>query len=193
MHYCRRAFDRNSSAAMSPPLPPSWPQAVNQAAHPCHAAEPRAEYRVRGKARPAADATTLLTDDTPQGWRLSHVVAERMVRDGIAPAYLAALAEASALDVRELYEFAGIDRTTVGRRQAAGATLPHHAAVKALVVAELLALANQVFGAPPAAAAWLTRPHPLLEGETPLRRARTPWGLEKVQSMLAALRWGGVA
>jgi len=32
-----------------------------------------------------------------------------------------------------------------------------------------------------------------LVGEIPLRRARTPWGMSKVQSMLVSLRYGGAA
>lgn len=39
----------------------------------------------------------------------------------------------------------------------------------------------------------LTKGHPLLNGQTPLQRARTPWGMGKVLSMLVALRYGGAA
>ena len=124
---------------------------------------------------------------------MAHDVAEQLADDGLDPDYLADLAAASALEPRELFEFAGIDRTTVGRRKASGAALPHDVAVKAPLATELLAQANQVFGTAAQAALWLTRPHPLLEGLTPLRRARTPWGLAKVQAMLVALRFGGAA
>ncbi len=54
-------------------------------------------------------------------------------------------------------------------------------------------LATEVFGSPAQASTWLTRPHPSLDGETPLKRARTPWGMSKVQSILVALRYGAAA
>jgi uncharacterized protein (DUF2384 family) len=57
----------------------------------------------------------------------------------------------------------------------------------------LVGLATQVFGAVEDAAGWLTSPHPLLDGESPMQRARTPWGLDKVREILVALRYGGVA
>jgi len=90
-------------------------------------------------------------------------------------------------------DFAGIDRTTVSRRKASGAALPQDAAVKALQAIDLMTRASEVFGSPDQASRWLTKAHPLLDGETPLRRARTPWGMSKVQSMLVALRYGGAA
>ena len=176
----------------------TWARTVNHLAARVVGAEPAAVYRVHGKARLAPPVRALLTSDNGEGgvdgtgWRMASDVAEKLVEQGLHPDYLAALATFSALEPADLYEFAGIDRTTVGRRKAAGAVLPHEVAVKALQATELLAQANDVFGSPAPAAAWLTRPHPLLQGQTPLRRARTPWGLSKVQGMLAALRWGGV-
>ena len=184
----------------------TWARAVNQLAARVVAAEPAAVYRVHGKARPVPPLRALLTSDEFEGgavggadgvagatgWRMAHDVAEELVEQGLHPDFLAALATFSALEPGDLFEFAGIDRTTVGRRKAAGAALPHEVAVKALQATELLAQATDVFGSPAQAAAWLTRPHPVLQDQTPLRRARTPWGLSKVQGMLAALRWGGV-
>lgn len=104
----------------------------------------------------------------------------------------ARVATAGGIEPRRLHEFVGLDRTTIGRRKVAGAALPHDAAVKALVATELLAQAAEVFGGAEPATRWLTSPHPLLDGATPLHRARTPWGLDKVRGMLAALRHGGV-
>jgi putative toxin-antitoxin system antitoxin component (TIGR02293 family) len=174
----------------------AWARDVNRLASQAGVAEPPARYHVRGKAHPTASARPLLTHDEAAGgfgWRMAHDVAEALVERGLDPDYLAALATSSGLEPRDLFEFAGIDRTTIARRKAAGATLPHEAAVKALQATELLAQATEVFGSADQAAVWLTRPHPVLDGQTPLRRARTPWGLGKVQGMLAALRYGGVA
>ena len=113
--------------------------------------------------------------------------------DGLDPDFLGDIAGFSGLESRDVLDFVGIDRTTVSRRKASGAALPQDVAVKALQITELLTQATEVFGSPTRASTWLTRTHPLLDGETPLRRARTPWGMSKVQSMLVALRYGAAA
>jgi putative toxin-antitoxin system antitoxin component (TIGR02293 family) len=127
------------------------------------------------------------------GCRMAPDVAEHMVADGLDPDFLGDIAGFSGLESRDVLDFAGIDRTTVSRRKASGSALPQEAAVKALQITDLLTQATEVFGAPAQASTWLTRPHPSLDGETPLRRARTPWGMSKVQSMLVALRYGAAA
>ena len=127
------------------------------------------------------------------GCRMASDVAERLVADGLDPDFLGDIAGFSGLESRDVLDFAGIDRTTVSRRKASGSALPQDAAVKALQITDLLTQATEVFGSPAQASTWLTRPHPSLDGETPLRRARTPWGMSKVQSMLVALRYGAAA
>ncbi len=125
--------------------------------------------------------------------RMAPEVAEHLVADGLDPDFLGDIAGLSGLESRDVLDFAGIDRTTVSRRKASGAALPQDAAVKVLQITDLLTQATEVFGSPAQASTWLTRPHPSLDGETPLRRARTPWGMSKVQSMLVALRYGAAA
>lgn len=71
--------------------------------------------------------------------------------------------------------------------------LPQDAAVKALQITDLLTQATEVFGSPTQASTWLTMPHPSLDDETPLKRARTPWGRSKVQSILVGLHYGAAA
>ena len=122
--------------------------------------------------------------------RFSGTAAEALVRLGLKATLLAELADAGGLDARHLYEFTGIDRSTVSRRSARDDVLPQEVAVKALEFAGLVATAADVFGTVADATLWLTRPHLALDGETPLRRARTPWGLERVRSMLGALKYG---
>jgi putative toxin-antitoxin system antitoxin component (TIGR02293 family) len=120
-------------------------------------------------------------------------LAEHLAIDGLDPDFLGDIAGFSGLDSRDVLDFAGIDRMTVGRRKASGSALPQDAAVKALQITDLLTLATEVFGSPVQASTWLTRPHPPLDGETPLKRARTPWGMSKVHSILVALRYGAAA
>jgi putative toxin-antitoxin system antitoxin component (TIGR02293 family) len=127
------------------------------------------------------------------GCRMAPDVAEHLVADGLDPDFLGDIAGFSGLDSRDVLDFAGIDRTTVSRRKASGSALPQDAAVKALQITDLLTQATEVFGSPAQASTWLTRPHPSLDGETPLKRARTPWGMSKVQSILVALRYGAAA
>lgn len=133
------------------------------------------------------------SDLAAAGYRMAPSVAEHLVADGLDPGYLNHLAAASGLEPRDLLEFAGIDRTTVSRRQASGAALPPDSAIKALQATDLVTRATEVFGSPAVASAWLSKAHPLLDGQTPLQRARTPWGMEKVLSMLVALRFGSAA
>ena len=127
------------------------------------------------------------------GCRMAPDVAEHLVADGLDPDFLGDIAGLSGLDSRDVLDFAGIDRTTVSRRKASGSALPQDAAVKALQITDLLTQATEVFGSPLQASTWLTRPHPSLAGVTPLKRARTPWGMSKVQSILVALRYGAAA
>jgi putative toxin-antitoxin system antitoxin component (TIGR02293 family) len=124
------------------------------------------------------------------GYRMAPEVAEHLVSGGLDPDFLGDIAGFSGLESRDVLDFAGIDRTTVSRRKASGSALPQDAAVKALQITDLLTQATEVFGSPTQASTWLTRAHPSLDGETPLKRARTPWGMSKVQSILVALRYG---
>lgn len=172
-----------------------WARGVNTlaatAAH-AHEAKPKSTG-----SRVVRSIKLLTTDDTPAGgafgYRMAHDVAEQLVSAGLDPDFLGELAALSGLESRDVLDFAGIDRTTVSRRKASGAALPQDAAVKALQATDLVAQATEVFGSPQQAALWLTKPHPALNGEAPLKRARTPWGMSKVQGMLVALRYGGAA
>ena len=144
--------------------------------------------------RPPAAQTDVLTPGVGPGAagsiHFSGPAAETLVRLGLKAPLLAELALTSAIDAKHLYEFAGIDRSTVSRRSARGDVLPQEVAVKAIEFAQLVATAADVFGTVADASRWLTRPHPALDAETPLRRARTPWGLEQVRSILGALKYG---
>ena len=191
---------------------PEWAQVINGLA--ARASESSAV--AQGEARPPAGRmgsgvsrsrsrgrTPLLTrgagfdggarDFAAISYHMAPEVAEHLVAGGLNPDFLNDLATASGLPTRDVLEFAGIDRTTVSRRQSSGASLPQEAAVKALQVTDLVTQAAAVFGSPAVASAWLTKEHPLLNGQTPLQRARTPWGMGKVLSMLVALRYGGAA
>ena len=86
----------------------------------------------------------------------------------------------------------GTQMDLVARRVARQDVLPQDAAVKALEFAELVAIGVDVFGSVADAVRWLSLTHPALDGDTPLQRARTPWGLTRVRAVLGALKYGGV-
>jgi uncharacterized protein (DUF2384 family) len=58
---------------------------------------------------------------------------------------------------------------------------------------ELEKMAKDTFGSHEAASAWLRRPHPMLEGDSPVEAAKTSHGTERVKGILAAIKYGGVA
>ena len=201
-----------AAAAQHPPPRPAgslveWASAINRLAARAVSARKGSSPAKRGGAEPNGTGALLLTGGElvlgagqsrvpggdAYGCRMAPEVAEHLVADGLAPDFLGDIAGFSGLESRDVLDFAGIDRTTVSRRKASGSALPQDAAVKALQITDLLTQATEVFGSPTQASTWLTRPHPSLDGETPLRRARTPWGMSKVQSMLVALRYGAAA
>lgn len=201
------------AAAAVQPLPPrpagslvEWASAINGLAVRAGCARKVSEPAGRATGRNGSGGLLLTGGDLfpgigqPQvpgdqayGCRMAPDVAEHLVAEGLDPDFLGDIAGFSGLDSRDVLDFAGIDRTTVSRRKASGSALPQDAAVKALQITDLLTQATEVFGSPAQASTWLTRPHPSLDGETPLKRARTPWGMSKVQSILVALRYGAAA
>ena len=184
-----------------------WANAINALAARAGSARKGSSPAMRGGAERAGVGRLLLTRGEQDagviphqapasgvlGYRMAPEVAEHLAIDGLDPDFLGDIAGFSGLDSRDVLDFAGIDRTTVSRRKASGLGLPQDAAVKALQITELLTQATEVFGSPAQASTWLTRSHPSLDGETPLKRARTPWGMSKVQSILVALRYGAAA
>lgn len=194
-----------------PPQPAAslveWAGAINGVAARAGSARKESSPGRRGGAKPTHAGRLLLTSGERVagasqrrnsggeafGYRMAPEVAEHLVADGLDPDFLGDIAAFSGLDSRDVLDFVGIDRTTVSRRKASGSVLPQDAAVKALQITDLLTQATEVFGSPSQASTWLTRSHPSLDGETPLKRARTPWGMSKVQSVLVALRYGAAA
>lgn len=58
---------------------------------------------------------------------------------------------------------------------------------------ELERMAVDTFETGDDAAQWLRKPHPLLEGRSPIQAARTEAGAQVVKSILVAIKHGGVA
>ncbi len=160
------------------------------------AALPAASAASAASAAPTTEPLWLADGSPAAGgvrYRFSAQTADALVRGGLRPELIDSLARASHLQLGEMHRYTGLDRTTLKRRADKGEPLPEEAAVRVLTATELVGQATQVFGSVEDAAAWLTTAHPMLDDETPMQRARTPWGLAKVQEVLVALRYGGVA
>ena len=53
-------------------------------------------------------------------------------------------------------------------------------------------MASDTFESDAEAFAWLRRPHPLLDGETPIEVAKNAAGAQRVKDILQAIKYGGI-
>jgi uncharacterized protein (DUF2384 family) len=70
---------------------------------------------------------------------------------------------------------------------------PIHVATGAPGLIELEGWAKEIFATEEEASRWLHQTHPLLDGETPLERAKSNSGALRVKDILLAIKYGGVA
>ncbi len=103
----------------------------------------------------------------------------------------------SSRAIDPLSEFLGIGKgqvveTTALRRANKDQPLPTHSAESVLRLLELDEIANDTFDSEESALDWLRRPHPMLEGESPLQAAKTSFGAQRVKDILMAIKYGGV-
>lgn len=77
----------------------------------------------------------------------------------------------------------GISTRTLSRRREAG-TLTTGESDRLVMLAEIVALARQALGSMKAAREWLSAPHSMLGGESPLDHTDTIAGMEEIKSML---------
>jgi len=61
-----------------------------------------------------------------------------------------------------------------------------------LRMSDLAQLAEGTLATAEEAAAWLRRPHPMLDGKTPLACAESAVGGQRVKDMLIAMKYGGI-
>lgn len=52
--------------------------------------------------------------------------------------------------------------------------------------------AIDTFGTEEAALEWMRKPHPMLDGESPLESAATSFGSRRVRNILVSIKYGGV-
>ena len=122
---------------------------------------------------------------------LSSVGACKVLKRGISSQVIGSLGDYLGLGKGVVAEYLDLDRSTANRRVAKGQLLPIHSAESVLRLLELGQMAAETFETEDEASAWLRRPHPMLEGDSPLELAKTSFGAQRVKDVLIAIRCGG--
>ncbi len=113
-----------------------------------------------------------------------------LIRGGLPFAALENLVQAVGAPQGEVATVVGMPATTLGRRRKNGRLTPTESD-HVVRVARLAALARELMaGDPSAARDWMTTPHRLLGGESPLRHASTEAGGREVEQLIGQLRHG---
>jgi putative toxin-antitoxin system antitoxin component (TIGR02293 family) len=115
-----------------------------------------------------------------------------IIKNGISSRAIDPLSEFLGIGKGQVVEYLDLDRTTALRRATKDQPLPMHSAESVLRLLELDEIASDTFESEEAASGWLRRPHPMLEGESPLQAARTSFGAQRVKDILLAIKYGGV-
>jgi putative toxin-antitoxin system antitoxin component (TIGR02293 family) len=126
------------------------------------------------------------------GQAFSNERALRILKRGISSQVIAPLSDYLAIGKGELVGMLDMDRTTALRRAGKDLPLPTHSAENVLRLLELKDIARDTFESEDAALGWLRRPHPMLDGESPLESAKTSFGSRRVKDILVAIKYGGV-
>ena len=141
----------------------------------------------RGKAKKAPDKML----SQPSVNQVSNERALRILKRCISSQVITPLSEYLAIGKGELVGMLDMDRTTALRRAGKDLPLPTHSAENVLRLLELQGMAHDIFESEDAALAWLRKPHPMLDGESPLESAKTSFGSRRVKDILIAIKYGG--
>jgi len=123
---------------------------------------------------------------------LNSSSAYRIVKNGISSKAIGPLSDYLGVGKGQVVDYLDLDRTTVSRRAAKDQLLPMHSAEGVLRLLELDELASDAFESDEDAANWLRRPHPMLDGESPLQATKTSFGAQRAKDILVAIKYGGV-
>lgn len=122
----------------------------------------------------------------------NNQAALNILKHGISSRAITPLSHFLGVPRGEMALILDLDRTTAKRRADKDRPLPMYAAENVLRVLELEEMANDTFESEEAAHGWLRRPHPMLDGESPLESAKTSYGARRVRDILVAIKHGGV-
>ncbi len=123
---------------------------------------------------------------------LNSSSAYRIVKNGISTKAIGPLSNYLGVGKGQVVDYLDLDRTTVNRRAAKDQLLPMHSAEGVLRLLELDEMASDTFESEVDAANWLRRPHPMLDGESPLEATKTSYGAQRAKDILVAVKYGGV-
>ena len=123
---------------------------------------------------------------------LNSSSAYRIVKNGISSKAIGPLSDYLGVGKGQVVDYLDLDRTTVNRRAAKDQLLPMHSAEGVLRLLELDEMASDTFESDEDAANWLRRPHPMLDGESPLEATKTSFGAQRAKDILVAVKYGGV-
>lgn len=115
-----------------------------------------------------------------------------ILKRGISSSAIGQLSARFGVSLGDMTLLLDVDRTTAQRRASKGKALATHTAENVLRLLELEQMANDTFETKEAAHKWLRRPHPMLDGESPLEAAKTSYGAQRVKEILVAIVYGGV-
>ena len=124
--------------------------------------------------------------------KITNGLAYQIVKRGISSRALGPLGEFLGLGKGIVAEYLDLDRGTANRRASRDQPLPTHAAESVLRLLELDQMAADTFETEAESSGWLRKPHPMLDGETPLECAKSSYGAQRVKDILLAIKYGGV-
>ena len=129
---------------------------------------------------------------TRPGLAFNNEDALRILKRGISSKVITPLSDYLSLGKGELVGILDIVRTTALRWASKNQSLPKHSAENVLRVLELNNVAIDTFETEAGALEWMRKPHPMLDGESPLESAATSFGSRRVRDILVAIKYGGV-
>lgn len=124
--------------------------------------------------------------------KITNGLAYQIVKRGISSRALEPLGQFLGLGKGIVAEYLDLDRGTANRRASKDLPLPIHAAESVLRLLELDQMAADTFETEAESSVWLRKPHPMLDGETPLECAKSSYGAQRVKDILLATKYGGV-
>ncbi len=117
--------------------------------------------------------------------------AHKRIKLGVPSEAIDPLAVFLGIGKGEIADLLDLDRSTALRLSRDQKLLPLHAAERVFRLLDLKEMVSDVFEGEDGQN-WLKKPHPMLEGETPLQAAKTSFGAQRVKDILNAIKYGGV-
>ena len=148
----------------------------------------------RSRARHPAAASAPVFSGQGAAVNLNATSASRLIRSGLRAGRVDELVALLGLPKKEdLSHALNANSTSLWRWARDDSPLPSQTVEQILRAMQLQLFATDVFGGVAPARAWLSKPHPMLDGLSPSDYGDNEFGAQKVRGMLAGLKYGGVA